>query len=225
VRRRRVSRLERALADRRARKLIEARAGERRRFRRILLVVAAISGLALAVAAGIARGAERVPITWTAPAGARSYEAIARRPDGSELVLALSADSAGTAPLVPAAAGGMETGWALISTDWRAGAWQVRVRACNTIGCGPWSNRVICLAGLPDTLWMLDRVPGPGVREPLTGRSAKRAAGRVGWGLAPSDSLMPANILHQETVQQRERARLCELFGYWCLRGAVQPCP
>lgn len=188
----------------------------------VMLLLAVI---ALVVGSDVASGAARVPITWTAPAGARSYEAIARRPDGSELVFTLSADSAGTAPVVAGPEGASQLGWVLISTDWRAGAWQVRLRACNSIACGPWSNRVILLAGGPDTTWMLDRMPGPGVREPLAGRAARRATGRVGWGLAASDSLMPANILHQETVQQRERARLCQLFGRWCLRGVIQPCP
>lgn len=231
---RRARRTPRWLRVKRARD-VERRAltyAERERARRSGTVLLWIVVLAFAAAvlgwtcyASGAHAAARVPLTWTAPAGARTYEAIGRRPDGVELALAVSAESSSVVPLTPARAGEPDTGWVLVSTDWRAGAWTVRLRACIEVGCSGWSNRVVLLAGGPDTIWMLERPPGPGIHAPLGGKSARRAVGRVGWGLAPADSVTPAEIRHQEDVQRRERARLCELFGRWALRGAYQACP
>ncbi len=191
----------------------------------LAVMLFAVVVLGLTCHAREARAAARVPVAWTAPAGARSYEAIARRPDGVWLAVTLSADSATVTPLVPGAAGTRQAGWVLISTDWRAGGWMVRVRGCNSLGCGPWSNATVHLAGLPDTVWHLERLGTAGVRAPREGRVFARAAGRVGWSLERADSVTPATIEHQQLAQERERARLCALFGYWLLRGEVQRCP
>lgn len=170
-----------------------------------------------------AHGAERVPISWTAPAHANHYEALARLPDGTLTPLSITADSAGVATLVPADSGGTEHGWVLVTQSWRAGAYMVWIRGCNGAGCAPYSNAVVVVAGIPDTLWHLERSgPAPA---PQDGVVWKRAGGRVGWSLDPSDSVVVGTIVHQETVQLREQSRLCALYGFWCLSGAVHTCP
>lgn len=191
----------------------------------LVVVLFSVALIGLTCQARESRAAARVPVTWTAPAGARVYEAIARRPDGVWMAVTLSADSATVKPVSPGTAGARELGWVLISTDWRAGGWMLRVRGCNSLGCGAWSNATVHLAGLPDTVWHLERLGAAGVRLPREGRVFLRAAGRVGWSLERADSVTPATIEHQQLAQERERARLCALYGYWLLRGEVQPCP
>lgn len=228
--RRKRSRIERALDARRAANTA-ARRDERARWQRRrrvlwfgLWCVAVVVVLTL-LFADRSHGAARVPIGWNAVAGARSYEAIARRPDGVWAALTLSADSAGTVAVRPESAGVRQVGWVLVSTDWRSGAWIVRLRACNGAGCSGWSNRVVLLAGIPDTLWHLQRLEAAGVLPPRDGTEFKRAAARVGWTLQPDDSVTVATIEHQEAAQLRERVRLCELFGSWAQRGGLWPCP
>ena len=189
------------------------------------VVVFSVAVIGLTCQARRAHAAARVPITWTAPVGARSYEAIARRPDGVFQAVTLSGDSATVAPLAVAPAGGAQLGWVLISSDWRAGGWMVWVRGCNTAGCAPWSNATVHLTGQPDTLWHLERLGAVGIRPPRDGRAFKRAAGRVGWSLERADSVTAATIEHQQLAQERARARLCLHYGFWLLRGEAQPCP
>lgn len=212
-------------AERRAARFELDRSRRTARLVWIAVVAFCVTLLGLTCRPRQAHAAARVPITWTAPAGVRTYEAIARRPDGVVVALTLSADSAGTAPVVVKPEGSPQLGWVLISTDWRAGGWMVWIRGCNTAGCAPWSNATVHLAGMPDTLWHLERLGSAGIRAPRDGRYFKRAVGRVGWSLEREDSLTAATIEHVEVTQRRERARLCELFGYWCLRGARQSCP
>lgn len=191
----------------------------------ILLLGLAFAALGWTCYARKAHAAARVPIGWHAPAGAARYEAITRRPDGVWLALTLSGDSAGTAPFVMVPVDSLQRAWVLISTDWRAGAWIVRVRGCNDAGCSDWSNRAVLLAGIPDTLWHLRRGEGPYLQRSRDGAEFKRAGTRVIWSLQPADSVALVDIEHQEDVQRREAARLCELFGFWALRGRPVACP
>lgn len=172
-----------------------------------------------------ARGAVRVPLTWTAPARATSYECRVRRQDGQLTTTALTGDSLGMQPVAAVPAGGQQCAWALCSENWRAGTTVFLVRGCNAAGCGPWSNAVVVLAGIPDTLWMLSRDARAGFLPPIGGKVWQRAGGRVAFALQLADSLVPATILHQETVQRAESTRLCALFGTWALRGGFLACP
>lgn len=156
--------------------------------------------------------AVRRPISWTQPAGATSAECIARRADGVELALTLWADSAGSAPAsLPA---GPARAWVLCSED--RSAWVLWVRATNSAGAGPWSNRVVVAQGLADTNWTVTRGPGA---LPLASYQWQRSRfGRVGFALAPGDTAA-LQIVSQEAVQRAASARLVQEYGYWMLRG------
>jgi hypothetical protein len=83
------------------------------------------------------------------------------------------------------------------------------------------SNRVVRGTGFPDTVVGLVRV----LRSPIRAARARMASGGfVNFDLAPGDTAI-AEAWHQERIQQAFRARLCQLYGYWCLRGARQACP
>lgn len=172
-----------------------------------------------------AHAAVRVPIEWTAPAGVLRYEGIARRGDGVFVAASLWADSTGAAVPVIVAAGERQRVWVLVSEDWRSGGWMIWTRGCNDAGCAPWSNAVVVAAGLPDTNWMLERGVGKGVSAPRGASVWKHARGRVGWSLERSDSVATARVVHQELVQQSASLRICELYGYWALRGRAVACP
>jgi hypothetical protein len=185
-----------------------------------------------------AHAAVRVPIAWTVPdtlpdslgvrhgGVTRRLEAIYRRSsDGAINGLNLWADSAADAsPTIPPPGEPMGA-WVLVSQDWRAGGTMVWLRGCNGAGCGGWSNAVVYAAGCPDTVFALVR-PDPGALPLPAGEQCAKDArwGRVGWRLAPGDSVAPARIVHFEDVQRASAARLCELYGYWCLRGAREVC-
>lgn len=212
-----------------------------RRSRRSSLVIGGLAVFCFATAIVLfvlappreASGAARIPIAWTVTEQVDRWEALARRPDGVFLMPSLSRDSAGTQQLVPSAPGSHELAWLLISEDWRAGAWMVWVRGCRGATCSPWSNAVVVLAGVPDTLWHLERPASGGWLPPQDGTTWKRSAhARVAWALQYGDSMAPAAIVHQEVVQLRERdgicrARFLDAQGrpYYALRGGRVPCP
>ncbi len=199
----------------------------RTRFRVVLLIVGVVLACIaiMTLVARQSRGAVRVPLTWTAPARATTYECRVLRQDGQLTTTALTEDSLGLLPVVVVPAGEQQRAWALCSENWRAGTTVFLVRGCNAAGCGPWSNAVVVLAGIPDTLWMLSRDARAGFLPPIGGKVWQRAGGRVAFALQLADSLVPATILHQEAVQRAESARLCALFGHWALRGEVLVCP
>ena len=187
------------------------------------MIIAAAATALLLLLCGVAQAAERVPLMGTTPARAQAFDGFVRRPDGAFLALTLYADSNGTQPPTAPAEGAPFVMWALVSQNWRAGASMLWVRATNSAGVGPMSNCVVVLAGIPDTLWHLERA-GHAPR-PVGNVTWKHAMGRVGFSLVPGDSTVVATIVHQEVVQQRERARICAIFGQWALRGALWGCP
>lgn len=74
------------------------------------------------------------------------------------------------------------------------------------------SNQVVACAYVRDTLLVL-------LRE---SRTAAWHRGRLAaWSLSLEDTL-PARVVHQEALQRDPR--ICELFGYRCLRGVREPC-
>ena len=79
-----------------------------------------------------------------------------------------------------------------------------------------WSNFVVVVAG-PDTVWTI-----AGVR--TYDRWAK-AGSFTGWKRDTGDTLPGARAVHFEEVQRAHRETLCQLFGFWVLRGARQTCP
>lgn len=191
----------------------------------LLVLVAAVAGLTAWAWWQPARGAVRVPFTWTAPDRVERYEALARRSDGTISGLNLWGDSTGAAAPTLVAPGAPQAAWALISEDWRAGGWMVWVRGCNSAGCAGWSNAAVVTAGMPDTLWHLERDGQPLTSAPRDGVVWKRAKGRVGWSLSIGDSVSPARIVHQEDVQRASIDAICRSFTFWALRGGPQPCP
>ncbi len=232
TRQRRLTRYERKLLQLRAARRAE-RLADRRSVRvgeslaRVLIATVLLIALALLLegTARKARGAVRVPLTWTAPALVTRYDCRVLRQDGSVVSAGLTGDSLGLLPLSVQPAGQRQTAWALVSENWRAGGTTFWVCGCNAAGCAPWSNAVVVLAAVPDTNWMLERPARGGYLAPVGGKVWKRAAGRVWFALQPGDTTVPATILHQEDVQRAARARLCATNGTWALRGGSQPCP
>lgn len=81
------------------------------------------------------------------------------------------------------------------------------------------SNWAIVATGFPDTIVGLSR-PARGL-----GLAFQRTYGLpVSWRLRPADSA-DVHALHQEVIQRASRARICELFSSWGLRGGQEPCP
>lgn len=233
TRQRRLTRYERRLLQTRAARKRDEKEADLRAVRtgaflaRVLIATVLLIALALLLegTARKARGAVRVPLTWTAPAWIERYECRVVRQDGYVASAGLTGDSLGLLPLTIQPAGQRQTAWALVSENWRAGGTTFWVRGCNAAGCAPWSNAVVVLAAVPDTNWMLERPARSGYLAPVGGKVWKRAAGRVWFALQPGDTTVPATILHQEDVQRAARARLCATNGTWALRGGSQPCP
>lgn len=84
----------------------------------------------------------------------------------------------------------------------------------------PSSNPVVVATGFPDTLVGLSR-PALGL-----GLAFRRTSGApyTSWTLSADDST-EIHVMHQEDIQRAYAARLCELFGYWVLRGQRVVCP
>ena len=112
-----------------------------------------------------------------------------------------------------------------MSENWRAGAWMIAVRSCNSAGCLDWSNWFVAIAAAPDTLWYLERIGNGPRMVPRDSVEWKRAAGLVGWSLQLGDSVTVATIVHQEVVQLRNLPAICRFYGYYGLRGGRVPCP
>ncbi len=130
--------------------------------------------------------------------------------------------------LVPPPAGGPDSGFVSITADpqnalgWRHGGTAIRMRAVDVTNhaADKWSNYVIVATAMPDTNFTDGRA---WIRAGRTGGIA-----RFAW--AVDDTVLdafgaPGPLLHQESVQLATRPTLCHDYGYWCLRGARQPCP
>lgn len=161
----------------------------------------------------------------TAPGGvveaAARYEAERRIPGGAWAPATLyGGPSVALGPAVPNAPGARDTVWGSISTapaEWLAGGEEYRLRAVDRAGNrSGWSNFVVMVAG-PDTVWAI-----MGSR---TFDAWAKAGPLVGFARALGDTVPGARAMHFEDVQRAESARLCELFGFWALRGVRLVCP
>lgn len=129
-----------------------------------------------------------------------------------------SAPSASAGPPAPRAAGLADTAWLYTSADGRAR--MARLFSVDAAGnVSDPSNPRVFAVGLRDTNYAVGRQHREWTRTSTLGGALVAA-----WSLPPGDTL-DWEVKSQEQVQLADRARICQLFGYWALRGQRQVCP
>lgn len=102
------------------------------------------------------------------------------------------------------------------------GGQALRLRALGAgSGIGDWSNLTVVAAGVRDTLWLA----GWRFVYPTAGRvhyDIPAGGDTAGW-FRPFGC--PGPLVDYEAVARAVRSTICELYGYWVLWGARQPCP
>jgi len=163
-------------------------------------------------------------ITWTRCA---AYEVARRDPFTGWAVVPLYRDSSlASSPPLPAEPFAPDSGYVQVPSDeatWRAGGSEFRLRSRDDAGnWSEMSNRVVGVVADRDTTFFLKRWTPQGAPLYLTAK-----AGRSAWFALAAGDEAEADVVHLEDVNRDPVVQgfVCGRWGFWLLRGLVQPCP